>query len=200
MSEEVKLFNKYTYSDVVVTDMGLKSYITLSPIIIPRTLGRYACKKFGKTKMTIIERLINKLMVPGHKRKRHFWTSRQCTGKSHTTYNIVKEVFEIIEQKTKKNPLQIFVNAVQKASPCEEITTIEYGGIKQPKAVDTSPQRRVDLAIKWLVQGTYQATINKKTRAAVVLANMIMKTAEGDVQSFPLKMRSELERQAAASR
>jgi len=197
---EVKLFNKYSFSDVVVIDAGLKRYINLSPVIIPRTLGRHEYKKFWKSKMNIVERLMNKLMVPGHKRKRHYWTSRQCAGKSHTTFNLVKEVFSIIEQKTKRNPLQVFVDAIQRASPCEEITTIEYGGIKQPKAVDTSPQRRVDLAIKWFVQGTYQAAVNKKTKTTTVLANMIMKTAEGDVQSFPLKMRNELERQAAASR
>jgi len=154
---EIKLFNKYSFLGITVVDPGLKPYINLKQILIPRNLGRHSYKKFWKTKMSVVERLINKLMVPGHKRKRHFWTSKNCSGKAHTTYNIVKEVFEIIENKTKKNPIQVLVNAIQKASPCEEITTIEYGGIKQPKAVENNDMSLNNLwGYKVLIQGQQQ--------------------------------------------
>lgn len=197
---EIKLFYKYSFDGVVVSDPSLKSYINLTPIFVPRTFGRNEAKKFWKSKMNIVERFINKLMTPGHRGKKHLWSSKHCTGKAYTVLKIVKEAFEIIEEKTKENPVQVLVRAVERASPREEITSIEYGGIRQPKAVDTSPQRRVDLAMRWMVQGAHNQTINKKASMVRVLANMIIKCAEGDPGVFAIKKKNELERQAAASR
>jgi len=72
---DIKLFNRWDTSSIEVIDIGLKGYINLQPIIVPRTGGRNAFQRFYKNKTSIVERLMNKLMVPGHKGKKHLITN-----------------------------------------------------------------------------------------------------------------------------
>jgi small subunit ribosomal protein S7 len=196
----MKLFNKYDCSTVVVTDPGLKDYINLKPIILPKSQGRYEKKKFWKSKAHIVERLMLKVGVTGHKGKKHWRTSGRNTGKYILQYKNVMHAFDIIENKTKQNPVQVLVQAVENASPCSEVISLEYGGIKHPKAVDVAPQRRVDLALRWMTQGAYQKSTNKKGTYSQALANIIIETAKNDPKSFAISKKSETERQAIASR
>src|SRR3989338_6875199 len=120
---EIKLFNKWD-TNIEVKDLGLKPYISLTPLFVPRTGGRNVKIRFHKSKNNIVERLMGKLMVPGHRGKKHKLTSGVCTGKSLTVYRIIKEALEIIEKQTKENPVKILVKAVENAAPREEITSI----------------------------------------------------------------------------
>jgi small subunit ribosomal protein S7 len=123
---DILAFNRWSTSGIVVADLGLKDYITLQPRIVPRTGAKYAGNRFHKSRVFIIERLINKLMVCGHKGKKHFRSSSHVTGKANNAYQIVEDVLELIEQKTNENPLAVFVKALENAAPREEIITIEY--------------------------------------------------------------------------
>ena len=152
MSTEIKLFGKWDCSKIGVVDPGLKDYVNLSPILVPKTYGRNASNRFWKSKYNIVERLIGKLMIPGHKGKSHKLTSGHCTGKSVNAYSVVVKCFEIIEKQLNANPVGVFVKALENAAPREEITTIEYGGARYPQAVDCSPQRRIDIALRQMVQ------------------------------------------------
>ncbi len=76
----VKLFNKWD-TNIPVLDEGLKRYINLNPILVPKTGGGNAKQQFHKSKYNIVERLLNKLMIPGHKGKKHRISSGHCTGK-----------------------------------------------------------------------------------------------------------------------
>ena len=144
----MKIFNRWDMEGIQVADKGLQRYIGLNPVLVPRTGGRRASIRFHKSYTNIVERLMGKLMVAGHKGKKHKLSSGHNPGKTSKVYNIVEKAFDIIEKETKKNPIIVFVKAVENAAPREEITTIEYGGAKYPKAVDCGPQRRVDLALK----------------------------------------------------
>jgi len=198
--QEIKLFGKYLTTGFTVRDPGLRDYIGLKPIFVPRSFGRHAEKKLQKSKVNIVERLINKLFSPGHKGKKHWRTSEFCSGKSATATKIVKRTLEIIEQQTKKNPIEILVKAVENASPREEVTVVEMAGIRVPKQVETAPQRRVDIALRWIVQGTFQATVHKKIKFEDGLANEIIAASNDDTKSFAVSKRSETERQAEASK
>lgn len=197
---ELLAFNKWSTKDIKVEDMGLVNYITVEPKIVPKTGARYAKNRFHKSKTFIVERLINKVMVPGHRSKKHKITSGFCTGKSNTAYKIVFEALEIIESKTKKNPIAVLVKAVENASPREEIIAIEYGGARYPKAVEIAPQRRIDLALRYFVQGAYQKQFNKKKLSPHALADEIINALELNNQSAAIAKKLELERQADASR
>ncbi|PIU89279.1 30S ribosomal protein S7, partial [archaeon CG_4_10_14_0_2_um_filter_Archaea_38_6] len=117
----MKLFNKYDTSGVTVSDPGLQKYINLKPILLPKSQGRNETKKFWKSKAHIVERLMLKMSVTGHKGKKHWRTSGRNTGKYTIQHKNVTSAFKIIEDKTKQNPVQILVNAVEKASPCAEV-------------------------------------------------------------------------------
>jgi small subunit ribosomal protein S7 len=196
----VLVFNKWGVEGIAVNDVGLQKYVNLEPRFVPKTGARYAGKKFHKSKVFIIERLINKVMIPGHKAKKHFRSSGHNTGKSALAYSIVIDTFRLIEQKTKQNPLAVFVKALENAAPREEIVTIEYGGARYPKAVDCAPQRRVDVALRYFVQGAYDKCFNKKTPVADALADEILNAFKLDSKSLAISKKSEIERQADASR
>lgn len=197
---EVLAFNKWPVSGIKVEDKGLQDYITLNPRYVPKTGARYAGRKFYKSKIFIIERLINKVMVPGHKAKKHFRSSGHCCGKSTIAYKIVKKCLELIEERTKKNPLMVFVKALENSAPREEIVAIEYGGARYPKAVDCAPQRRIDLALRYFVQGAYDKSFNKKKAIEEALAEEILAAYRLDPKAMAITKKLELERQADASR
>src|SRR3989344_4105062 len=143
---QILAFNRWGTEGIKEDDLGLKPYITITPRIVPKTGARYAQNRVHKSKIFIVERLINKIMIPGHKSKKHFKTSYHTTGKANKAFSIVENVFSLIEKQTKENPIKVFVKALENASQREEIITIEYGGARYPKSVECSPQRRIDLA------------------------------------------------------
>jgi small subunit ribosomal protein S7 len=196
----VLVFNKWTTEGIKVDDMGLQRYITLEPRFVPKTGARYAGRKFYKSRTFIVERLINKVMIPGHKAKKHYRSSGHTTGKSALAYAIVMDAFSIIEQKTKQNPIAVFVRALENAAPREEIVTIEYGGARYPKATDCAPQRRVDVALRYFIQGAYDRCFNKKTSIKDALADEIMCAFRLDTKSLAIMKKGEIERQADSSR
>lgn len=197
---EVKMFGKWSVEGISVKDPGLVNYIAVRAVHVPRTGARYAKQKFYKSKVSIVERLMNKLMVPGHRSKKHVITSYISTGKSSQAFRIMETVFNFIEQKTKQNPIRVLVEAVENAAPREEIVSIEYGGARYPKAVDCSPQRRVDLALRYFVQGSMAKSFNNRKTFAEALAEEISNAFFRNPASFAVGKKLELERQAEASR
>lgn len=197
---ELKVFNKWD-TNVQVTDKGLMNYINLSPQIVPRkSHGRHASHQFYKSQVNIVERLMNHLLVPGHKGKRHKISSYNVTGQSITNYNNIKECFQILENKTKKNPIEVLVKAIENSAVREEVTSYRMGSIMARKAVVTAPQRRVDLALRFMVQGAYRKTIGSKKTMAGSLAEEILLTFNSDKQSFAMQEKDRLEREAEGAR
>ena len=197
---EIKAFNRWSMEGIKVDDPGLQPYLTLNARIVPKTGARYAGNKFHKSRTFIVERLINKLMVPGHKSKKHFRTSGHITGKAPTAYAIVEETFKQIEKTTKENPVKVFVKAVENAAQREEIITIEYGGARYPKALECSPQRRVDLALRHMTQGAYHKTVNTKKSIVGTLSEEIVSAYKMSSASNAIAKKLEIERQSDSSR
>ena len=90
------LFNKWDASEVKVNDPGLVRYVNLTALIIPHSCGKFSKQEFNKANMPIVERLINRLMQ-----------TENNTGKKQMTIRIVREAFEIINKKTKRNPIEV---------------------------------------------------------------------------------------------
>ncbi len=196
----IKAFNKWDTAGIKVEDPGLKDYITLEPKIVPRTGAKYAGNRFHKSKVFIIERLMNKIMIPGHKGKKHFRTSYPMTGKAHKAYDIMEKTLRKIENQMKDNPIKVFVKALENAAQREEIITIEYGGARYPKAVECTPQRRVDLALRHMTQGAYQKSFNTKKAIEECLADEIINAFKLSNSSNAISKKLEIERQADSSR
>lgn len=197
---EIKFFNRWSTEGVSVKDQGLTPYVTLDPKILPKTGARYAGQRFHKSHVFIVERLATKMMNSGHKAKKHQMSSGHNTGKKNNVLKIIEKALAKAEQKLKKNPLAILVDAVENSAPREEVIAIEYGGARYPKAVDVAPQRRVDLALRGLTQGAYARSFNKKMKIEDALAEEIMAASQSSVKSTAVSRKRDLERQAASSK
>jgi small subunit ribosomal protein S7 len=184
-----KIFGKYDLNEVVIEDPGLRRYINLKPIGIPHSGAKHANKSFGKTKVNIVERLINNMMRTEH-----------TTGKKSRTFRTVSNAFDIIAKRTKQNPVQILINALQNTSPKEEITRLRFGGISVPKAVDTSSSHRLDVALRNICKGAVNSSHKNKKRMEVCLAEEIILASKADMNSFAISKKEEMERIAASAR
>lgn len=198
----VKVFNRWAMEGIEIRDHGLKRYINLEARIVPDTAGRESKKRFGRRKYNVVERLINQLMITGHNKanKKHIFSSGHNTGKKHHAMSIVEDALARVEEKTKENPIQVLVRAIEHSAPRAEVTTVEYGGIRTPVAVDTAPIRRTDMAISFLAKGAAQNSNRSRTSIAEALANQILSAAENDPKCFAVDRKSMLEKQSEASR
>jgi len=197
--QNFKIFDLYDLAEVKVTDPGLACAINLEPKLILKSYGRNV-SKLGQTKVNIVERLMNKLSVAGHRGKKHRLILGHVTGKYTQNMKIILDAFKLIEKKTQKNPVQVLINALENSAPRDEITVIEYGGARYPQAVDVSPLRRINLALKHIVHGAGDKAFNKKKNIVQALAEEIMMAAEGNMESFAMKKKNEAEKQADSAR
>ena len=200
MESKMLIFNRWDLTQVKVEDAGLVNYINLTPVIVPRSGGRYATTAFHKNKMNIVERFMNKLMVPGHRGRKHKITSGKCVGHTVGLYNDIKAAFEIIEKKTGKNPVQVLVNAIENAALMEEVAAYRMGGIIARQAVVVAPQRRLDMALRHLTQGIYKSKFRNRTPLLEVIANEILAAYSSDSKSFAIQERSRIEKEAEGAR
>jgi small subunit ribosomal protein S7 len=179
---------KYEMSEVKIDDKGLERYVNLDTEYIYLG-GVFSNKMFAKSKIPIVERLINNIM-----------RTKQYTGKKMKAYKAVKSAFEIIDKRTKTNPVQVFIDALQNAAPKEETTRLRFGGISVPKAVDIAPQRRLDIALRNICQGSVTASHKNKKSIESCLADEIIKASKNDVASFAVAKKNDAERVAKSAR
>jgi len=187
--QEIKLFQKWTFTGIEVKDTGLKRYLNLTPMTTPHSMGRHEHQRFRKAQVNIVERLINGFMRPG-----------KNSGKKAKTSNMVKQAFEIIHLRTGKNPIEILVKAVENSAPCEDTTRVSYGGVVYHLSVDIAPQRRIDLAIRHLTEGARKASINNPRSIQETIADELILAANHDIKSAAIAKRHEIERIAQSSR
>ena len=100
------VFGKWDASQVTCKDPGLAPYINLTTVGVPHTGGRHANAWFGKSKLSVVERYINKLMRTG-----------PYTGKKQGAMKAFETALDSIAEKSGENPLQTFVDAICNGAP-----------------------------------------------------------------------------------
>lgn len=196
---EMKVFGLFDVTDIKVNDPSLKKVLNITPRLLVKSHGRIKWDP-SKSKVNVIERLINVLQVPGSRGKKHRIITSWITGKHGKCSEIVLEAFKMIEEKTKENPVAVFVRAIENAAPRDEVTAIEYGGARYPQAVDISPRRRLNLVLRFFTNGAYDKAFNKKATITEALAKEIMLAAENSNESYAISKKNEMEKQADAAR
>jgi small subunit ribosomal protein S7 len=183
--------------------LSLIKYTNLDTLIIPHTFGRKTRGRYAKGNINIVERLINKIMRSGQGKRKlsgKFIRGRGSCGKKLQAMKIVENAFTIIEKQTKQNPIQVLVKAIENSAPREDVTRIKRGGVAYSLAVDLSPMKRLDEAIKNLALAGFGNSFNKKISAAQALADELIAAAGNDIKSLGIKRKDEVERIAKASR
>ena len=84
----------------------------------------------------LVAKLINKIM---------------CEGKKSKAASIVYKSFAIIEEKTKSDSLKVFRTALENTKPVIETKSRRVGGSTYQVPVEVRPDRRVSLALRWLL-------------------------------------------------
>ena len=183
------VFGKWDTTQVTCEDPGISPYINLQTVGTPHSGGRHANAWMGKSKLSVVERFINGLMRTGRN-----------GGKKQYAAKAFEEALDVIHERTNENPLQALVDAITHAAPMEEVTRIKFGAVSQPKAVDSAPSRRLDVAIRHLCMGSIAATYKSTKTLKDGIISEIMKAKDGDVASFAVAKKEEVQRIAASAR
>ena len=192
--EDIKLFGKWSYSDVDFEslDKALVEYLSVHEkhqVFVPHTAGRYQNKQFHKVNCPLVERLCNYLMMHGRN-----------TGKKLMTIRIVRQAFDLIHLSTGKNPIVVFVEAVQNCGAREDSTRIGVGGTVRRQACDVSPLRRVNQALALITEGARKQAFRSSRTISECLADELNAASRNAPESYAVKKKDELERIAKSNR
>jgi len=80
-----------------------------------------------------------------------FMNSIMYDGKKSVAETIVYGAFDIIESRTKQNPLEVFKAALENVAPAIEVRSRRVGGATYQVPVEVRTERRQALAIRWLI-------------------------------------------------
>ena len=97
-------------------------------------------------------------------------------GKKGTAEKIIYEAFDMIKEKTGKNPVEVFDAAMENIMPLLEVKSRRVGGSNYQVPIEVRPDRRQTLGLRWLVQ--YSKSRSGRGMASK-LANEIMDAANG---------------------
>lgn len=116
-------------------------------------------------------------------------------GKKSTATRIVYDAMDIIEDKLKKNPVDVMEMALKNVGPIMEVRPRRVGGATYQVPMEVDPHRRLTLAIRWLMT----ATRNRTGRSfAEKLAAELMEAAEN--QGAAIRKKEETHKMAEANR
>mgnify|MGYP000047039038 FL=1 len=133
--------------------------------------------KFGNP---IVAKLINYIM---------------CDGKKSVAVGVVYDAFDIVSKKTKKEPLDIFDEAIKNTSPMLEVKSKRVGGANYQVPRQVKGDRRLTLSLRWIILA---ARSRKGQRMAEKLADEIMQAAQNT--GTAVKKKDDTHRMAQANR
>ena len=94
----------------------------------------------------VVTKLINNIMLD---------------GKKGVAQKIVYEAFEIVEEKTGKNALEVFEQAMENVMPSLEVKARRVGGANYQVPIEVRPERRQTLGLRWMA--SYSRLRSEKT-------------------------------------
>jgi small subunit ribosomal protein S7 len=117
------------------------------------------------------------------------------SGKKAIAERIIYGALEQVEKKSGKDPLEIFVTALNNIKPMVEVKSRRVGGANYQVPVEVRPVRRVALAMRWLKES---ARKRGEKSMAQRLANELLEAVEG--RGGAMKKRDEVHRMAEANK
>ncbi len=127
-----------------------------------------------------VAKLINYIMEKGHK---------------NIARGIVYDAFEMIKERSKHAPLEVFEEALEKVGPLMEIKTRRVGGANYQIPHEVSPERRLTLALRWMIEA---ARHKKGKPMAARLANELVAASSNEGEA--VKKRETVHKMAEANR
>ncbi len=128
----------------------------------------------------LVSRFINRLMLH---------------GKKSVATSVMYGAFDIIEERAHRNPLEVFNQAVENATPVLEVRPRRVGGATYQIPVEVRPERRTSLAIRWIIRA---AQARKGRPLADRLADELMDAARNT--GTTVKKKEDTHKMAEANR
>ena len=128
----------------------------------------------------LVTKLINQIMVD---------------GKKGTAQKILYEAFDIVKEKTNRDPMEVFEEAMKNIKPALEVKSKRVGGANHQVPMEVRPERSQALALRWLVN---YARLRGGHSMAENLANEIIDAAAGT--GAAVKKREDTHRMAEANK
>ena len=128
----------------------------------------------------LVTRLINNIMLD---------------GKKGVTQKIVYEAFDIVKEKTDRDPLEVFEQAMENIMPVLEVKARRMGGATYQVPMEVRPDRRQTLGLRWITK--YSRLRSEKTMKER-LAGEIMDAVNGTGGS--VKKREDTHKMAEANK
>jgi small subunit ribosomal protein S7 len=116
-------------------------------------------------------------------------------GKKTVAQTIVYDAFDIIKEKTQKEPLEVFEEALNNVMPVLEVKARRVGGATYQVPLEIRPERRQTLGLRWLV--LYARKRNEKTMSEKLAAE-IMDATQGNGGAF--KKKEDMHKMAEANK
>jgi len=116
-------------------------------------------------------------------------------GKKSVARDVVYDAFDIVSKKTKKEPLDIFDEAIKNTSPMLEVKSKRIGGANYQVPRQVKGDRRLTLSLRWIILA---ARSRKGQRMAEKLADEIMQAAQNT--GTAVKKKDDTHRMAQANR
>ncbi|AJD89447.1 MULTISPECIES: 30S ribosomal protein S7 [Jeotgalibacillus] len=128
----------------------------------------------------LVTRLVNKIMID---------------GKKGTAQRILYSAFDIVQERSGKDALEVFDQALKNIMPVLEVRARRVGGANYQVPVEVRPERRTTLGLRWLVN--YARLRGEKTMEER-LANEILDAANNTGAS--VKKREDMHKMAEANK
>ena len=128
----------------------------------------------------LVTKLVNRLMVD---------------GKKGTAQTILYDAFDMIKEKTNKDPMEVFESAMENIRPALEVKSRRVGGANYQVPIEVKADRAQALALRWLVQ---YARLRGGHSMAENLANEIIDASNG--VGSAVKKREDTHRMAEANK
>ncbi len=134
----------------------------------------------SKYNSTTITKFVNKIMK---------------NGKKSTAQRVVYGALDVISEKTKSNPLEIFETALQNVGPALEVRGRRIGGANYQIPYPVNPERKLALAMRWILESVRS---RKGSAMAEKLAQELIEASNN--QGAAIKKREDVHKMAEANR
>ncbi len=116
-------------------------------------------------------------------------------GKKTTARKVVYQTFDIIKEKTKKEPLEVFELALRNVSPLLEVKSKRVGGATYQVPIEVKGNRKLALSMRWIING---AKLKKGKPMREKLASELIDAANNT--GWAIKKKTDTHRMAEANR
>ncbi|MCX8057110.1 MAG: 30S ribosomal protein S7 [Ignavibacteria bacterium] len=116
-------------------------------------------------------------------------------GKKNVARKLVYGAFDIIKERTNKNPLEVFLKAVNNVKPMIEVRSRRIGGATYQVPTEVRPERQIALALRWIIN--FARERKDKSFANKLAAELI---AAANNEGAAIKKKEDTHRMAEANK